>query len=478
MKQKWLMLVLVLLGLTLFLSGCGSKEIFINKDEKYKLVQLSDKEIEKDVFYAKEGAGFYATYMPKGTVTNKAKESDPSRVLWLQKDNTLVPSIYQDGSITYASIKNQIFDSALIERFKDMGMTFGIQGGSLDDDGAYVFKAKESVVKDSSAADVFLSKKKQAETIKIVTIDDKPVADYVEDGLFVGLKENKSYSVGYYSGTYYETAQIDTDTHMLQSYEVYEDDDIDNTKNGYISVNMPSGAKSGYYLINGEGLFKYYAYEKGAQDDNKTDMNEKYYKSEIDGKSTDTQIYTVSVKELSFNVSFTLTYDDSATTADQIKCMLQAPDGTQYEMAASDGTCYAQVPEVMAGKWSIYFSPANIKIKDVNVDASSQNANSQKETYEFDVPEDSANMQFYVVYSGDGDIWGTVQSADTGESTQLEDITKDSKNKTTTIGANCDYLAAGHYTMTVYHYSDTTIIDHGLQVDSSKVSEDILEFEQ
>ena len=144
MKQKWLMLVLVLLGLTLFLSGCGSKEIFINKDEKYKLVQLSDKEIEKDVFYAKEGAGFYATYMPKGTVTNKAKESDPSRVLWLQKDNTLVPSIYQDGSIAYASIKNQIFDSALIERFKDMGMTFGIQGGSLDDDGAYVFKAKDA----------------------------------------------------------------------------------------------------------------------------------------------------------------------------------------------------------------------------------------------------------------------------------------------------------------------------------------------
>ena len=47
-KQRRSLMAGILIGSAILLSGCGTDKIFVNEEDAYKIVNLSDRELEND----------------------------------------------------------------------------------------------------------------------------------------------------------------------------------------------------------------------------------------------------------------------------------------------------------------------------------------------------------------------------------------------------------------------------------------------
>lgn len=459
--------------LLIFIEGCGfeGKQIFVEEGAEYELTPLNDSELVNDKYYIKNGSKFYEAYMPNGTVSSMASQVDSKRLFWLDVDESLIPTYYKGELIAYPS-ENLSLDRISVERFSDVGYSIGLYGGTVDDEGYLCYKLKENSIGVSNAYSVLSQSK--SDQIRITTINDNPVnTDSINSGgIITGLSQNEEYTIGYYAGTYYSTATVKADEHYLQSYEIINIDKAETTKNGYLSISLPDDAKSGYYLINGYGLFKYYDYKKGEQDDSKTDMNEPYYRSYEEQIMANSQKYVVNVPTKANNISFTVSYNAATIDEESIQCILQAPSGEIYTMQVKEpGTIFLQLAEAVAGRWSISISPKEMEIIDVTVDAETPSNTTVTDSYDFVITEDSTNIQFIAEYTGDGDIWGVVKN-ENGETVSLENL-KDNR-----LSAVYSYLSAGTYTVTIYHYADTAIDNVTYQTYEDNLENEIITIEE
>lgn len=459
--------------LLIFLEGCGfkGKQIFVEEGAEYELTALTDRELVNDKYYIKNGSKFYEAYKPDGTVSSTASQVDSNRLFWLDVDESLIPTYYKGELIAYPS-ENLSLDKISIERFSDVGYSIGLYGGTVDEEGYFCYKLKENSIGVSNAYSVLSQSK--SDQIRITTINDSPVDSNSinSSGIITGLSKNEEYTIGYYAGTYYSTATVKADEHFLQSYEIINIEKAETTKNGYLAITLPNDAKSGYYFINGYGIFKYYDYKKGEKNDDKTDMNEPYYRSSEEQLMANSQKYVVNVPTKANNISFTVLYNATAIDVESIQCILQSPSGETYTMQVKEaGTIFLQLAEAIAGRWSISISPKDIEIIDVVVDAETPNNTTVTDSYDFVITEDNTNIQFIAEYTGDGDIWGVVKN-ENGETVNLE-LQKDNK-----LSAVYRYLPAGTYTVTIYHYADTTVDNATYQTYEDNLENEIITIEE
>lgn len=466
-NQNMLMMAGLFLCSAIVLSGCDTKKIFVNKEDAYKLVDLTDKELINDTYYVKTGADFNAVYLPDGTAQSITTVQSDNRLLWTMQDESLIPILYQNEIIAYQSEDTEL-DNITIERFKDIGYSFGLYGGVMSTDGYIDYNLTSQLIENSSAYDQLFGAPSQ--NIRIAYINDEPVTKDMLDssGTIAGLEENGVYEIGFYSGTKYMTATMNADTHFFQSYEITQIDKANTTKNGYLAISMTKDAKSGYYMINGSGIYKYYAFEKNTQNIADVDMNEPYYKTEDEKIAAYSQQYMVSVQTKTTNVAFNMEYDTEEYQDDEITCILVSPDGTTYSMVPQNGIASIELAEVMAGRWTINVSPKDLIIKDIKAESTAATADASTETKSFYIGEDDENIQFYANYEGDGDVWGIVEN-ENGETQELV-VNANDHVLTTTYS----YLAAGTYTVTIYHYKDTKIGEIGYQVDTDNEEHEII----
>lgn len=470
-KKKYLYMAAMLLVTAGMLSGCGSKKIFVNKNDAYTLVPYTDKELENEIYYIKSGADFYETYLPEGTAGNVSNTQADNRVFWLKEDESLIPVLYKNEVIAYQSEKTSLTDIVL-ERFKDIGYSVGLYGGTLDEDGFFDYSIQKNNVEGSDAYDALFDS--PSDSIRVAFINDIPVTDSMLDssGVITGLDKGAAYSLGYYAGTKYQTAATKADMHFLQSYEIQKVDKAYTTKNGYLAIYMPESAKSGYYMVNGKGLFLYYNFEKGEKDEASVDLNEPYYQTEEERIAAYSQQYMVTVKTKTNNVAFNLYYDTGTYSDDDITCVLAAPNGTTYNMVAQNGVAGIELAEVMAGRWTINVLPKDLMVNDIKVESTTATADASTDTKSFYIGEDDENLEFYAEYSGDGDIWGIVEY-ENGETQELVLNEKEKKLATT-----YSYVPAGTYTVTIYHYKDTNVDEIGYQVDTNNEQQEIITIEE
>lgn len=270
-KMKRLNLVLSVTALicAMMFSGCSKKDLFVNKDDVYKVTAVEQKDLENETYYVKEGAYFYLPY--------KAKENN--KIISLTKDFDMIPSAYSTSIIAIPSVKSEI-DSQELKRYKYIGYSFGMYGGTYNSDG-YISFPQSNLVKDSAAYNLFYTAK--SNEIRLVSINGTPVTEsMVSDyGVVTNLEENGVYQIAYYVGSAYKEANLTADNIMLEYLESYTTDPATDTKNGYMSISLPQGIPSGYYSID-DGLFKYYDYEKGTGDDASCDMNTVSQVSEVE----------------------------------------------------------------------------------------------------------------------------------------------------------------------------------------------------
>ena len=458
--QKYRSFLYMLLSICLLatISGCGKKELFVNEDEKYIVESVEQNDLKDETFYVKEGSYFYVPY-------EKKADSD---VISLKEDFTKVPSAYSTSILAIKSVKSSI-EPQTLNRYKYLGYSFGIYGGTYNSEG-YITFPRKNIIKNSTAYDLFYTSK--ANEIRLVSINGEKVSQSIlsDKGVIADLEENQVYQIAYYLGSTYREANIRADVIMLEYLESYTTGTSTDTKNGYMSLALPQGMPSGYYSI-GDGLFKYFDYKKGEQDDDTYDMNTVSQMSEAEKLKANSQQYRISVKEKTTNILFSVSYDINECPDEKMQAVLIAPDDTIYEMQAQDGTASVEMAEVMAGNWIINIKPQDVSVE-IGYESTVKDADTIPEETTFVFDSDEQEIEFYATYDGDGNIWGIVTYED-GTSTNMD---VDSKNHI--LSANYSYLKSGTYTVTIYHYIDTEIKTVNYQTNEDAFTDEVVIIEE
>ena len=473
MRNKVKIIISALLTAAL-LSGCNSDiQIFEDPDAKYQANALSNGELETNIYYVKEGTKFYQVY--ECDKSGGGADVDNTRAAYFVGNyEPKVPTYYKGELIAVAS-KNNTIDDLKLERYSNTGYSIGIYGAQWSD-GYITFNMSQNTVKESDASTKF--KNSRSNYIMIESINGQNVsADMLNKaGVFVGFEENKDYKVTFWAGTYYGTTTVTADTHFFQSFEAYTLEDHQITKNGYIAIRLPEDLKTGYYMIEGDGLFRYSEKEKGV-DLASLDYNEPYFATAEDQLAAYSQQYNFSIDTQKINASIVAKFDKtsiSESNMDSVKMMVTSPDGDRqiFEPDLEKGVLTANYTTLMPGKWIVNITPQSIVMTGVSVEDNSVVQEKTENTYTFNIENQTTGIEFYIDYEGEGEVTAQVIGPD-GQSHDLES----GRDYIGMLGYIYPWVDKGEYTIHVYHYPDTKITKADYSLNEKNKEEEIITVE-
>ncbi|WP_026658631.1 hypothetical protein [Butyrivibrio sp. AC2005] len=454
-----------------FLTGCGDVQIFQTNTDPYALVALKDSELTNDNYYVKNNTRFYQTYLPaRGNASSQVSALNESRVLVTMEDDALIPTYYSDELIAVPSDSPDLGEISL-ERFSIQGYTIGGISGYITEDG-YLRFTRQGLVSDSS----FLAAigDTTSDAIRIASIDGKEISPEQinkKAGIIMGLEQGKSYKIGYYVGTKYYEKNITADCKVYEAYEMFSfsSDYIDDTPNGYMAFSMPQDLKPGFYNINGRGLFRYFNFTRGSQDEETIALNDSYYEDEKSKIEAYSRQYNLSVPKRVKDLKVTVKLESIETdfAEDTIQGIVFAPDGTTMNMDydSNDKELTIAMAEGMAGDWTFNIIPKTLEISDIVVDNDKLAEEATCEETIFNLPEDRENQEFYAEYTSlkanpsECTVFGTVLAED-GKTYEMKlgMDQSDPDNKKYYISYEVPFAQAGQYIIRIYHYPEETTI--------------------
>lgn len=477
--MKKILLSFILLLNCFFISGCKDVKIFEEAAPDHA-VEISGIEMETEIYYVKNGTKFSRVYMPKGNAKGSAYSLSKDRVFFFYGDEEMIPVHYKGELVAYASAKADL-EQVILERFMDMGYSVGIYGGEIKDDGYYHISASKNVCPSSDADNIF--SQVISDEIRIVSISGVPIKEVLDEssGIIRGLSQGKTYLVEFYSGTYYYRENFTADMHFLRAFELYRynEECIDDTINGYMCFNTPETLKSGYYNINGNGLFLYHAYKRGEKVENEN-FNEGYYDNVVEMVAAYSKQYTVSVpydtKDMVVSIKYGNILNESDSGSDIVGYVV-SPDGTGYEMIndPKEDTLTLSLSLAMAGNWAVYISPKSLDITEMEVKNNELAEDTVCEEAEFLVPEDTAFQMFYADIEGEGDVYGSI-IAENGVTYNfsLAEYREGEQKGKQYLYYRMPYVSAGTYTVKIYHYQSQTSISNIQMIAYDDTDSDII----
>lgn len=197
--------------------------------------------------------------------TKNTHEEDNDRVLWISDENdNKIPTLYKGDELIYFSTES-IPTKIKLERFYDHGYSLGFYGltENIKGSGQYKLSTQDGAhIKTSSSASKMAKYFTSEDTVvSIPSVGDKKIEskDVSRAGTIKGLIHGAQYDVAAYVGTNRHLIQMTADTHIFSSYELYTltANSYDFVGDGIITINLPENLKTGYYYINGAGLFRY-----------------------------------------------------------------------------------------------------------------------------------------------------------------------------------------------------------------------------
>ena len=78
-----------------------------------------------------------------------------------------------------------------------------------------------------------------------------------DGGTVLGLTKDAQYVCEFYTGTYYQDFVLPANIHSFGSMEQFVSYDYEFLHSNCIKINIPEYFKSGYYFVQGVGLFRY-----------------------------------------------------------------------------------------------------------------------------------------------------------------------------------------------------------------------------
>ena len=259
----------------------GKLYVWDNKDEE---------DIRNDLKKDREGENVFFL-CPMGDINFKGDElediSHYPRSIWFDSgSDSEIPTVTKDTALIYVS-ESKVPKEIVFERFADYGYTIGISNLSPDGGGHYYIVYAETKEDDykyyvdlkSDAKDVtefkdidrlFLDK------VGGISVDERTVSS---GGTVMGLLKDKSYICEFYTGTFYQDFKLTANIHAFGSLERFVLYDYEFLHANCIRINIPEWLKSGYYFVEGAGLFRYVSEEderrfNGSSYDGGIDWNE------------------------------------------------------------------------------------------------------------------------------------------------------------------------------------------------------------
>ncbi len=460
---------------SLSLAGCGKVQIF-KHNTKAQFTQYASSELQNNVFYVKDQTRFAPVY-PAPNANYKVdtryiqKNMDGSRIVWFSDDEYMIPAHYKGEIIAYKSLSASPIEEVSLERYEDIGYSFGIYGGYLGDDEYYHFDSTKNLIPKSDARKLF--NMVTSPEIRIVSINGNPVSEYVDkkSGVFRNLEKGQSYTVVFFAGTQKYQDYLIADIHVMQAYEIYlyGKSQLSDTNFGYLAFNTPDTLKSGYYNINGAGFFKYYSYEKGSMEDSLTDMNEKYYTTEGEMIRAYSQQYQVSLSKDVRDFEVTMYYGEVTEDSDlgvNIGCYAESPEGKGYDLIINEEkqTMKLSLTTAKAGDWTLSVAPKSLDILDIEVTYADQFESTTLFEKEYEITD--GNNEFKMFYC---DILGEYDADVIGMVVDTDGITYDMKlgemedkegTKHRYLYLQIPYLKNGTYKMKIYYYKSKTTLEN------------------
>lgn len=440
------------------LSGCKNVQIFEIAPPTEAQYESSEK-MMLDTYYVKNSTRFGQVYYPEGNANGIAKSVNESRVLYFLDDQAMVPTHYKGEIVAYAS-KSASLEEVTLERFMDMGYSIGVYGGELGEDGYYHISVKKNVCLFSSAEELF--SQVISDEVRIIAINGEPIENILDkkSGIIMGFEKDESCIIEFYSGTYYYRQRTTADTQFLKAYEVskYGTKYISDTRNGYMCFETPQNLKSGYYLINGSGMFLYHDYTRAERRDYE-DYNESSYMTAEEAIKAYSREYAVALSKNTKNVVINvncLTALDSEASGKVI-----SPDGTIYDMDVNLDTNVLSLTLSLAqaGEWKV-FVPQYISVREVLADSKYiyEETVCYEDTYTFE--NDITFQRFQVLIYGEGKVYGTMLDEEGRTYTFKEEKYSLGDGKYQRyIRLDMPYIKAGTYNIKIYYYQSTTELD-------------------
>lgn len=239
----------------------------------YSLKALTLDQLEGGKYYIKDGDTYYEVaaglmYSTGEQTTIPTAAAPNERIVMYGADYQQIPTLYKDTQLIYKSsdFNNPSSDGTVaatptdyyLERFTDEGWSIGIRGLTNEDNTKYKVSVVQTSFYPSCSVLTNLSLTENADLI-LDKINGVPITENVVSsvGTITGLSEGQTYTIDAYIGTNPVGGEVTADTHMFASFELYDLTDYELDAAGYAIVTMPDDMWSGYYYINGVGMFRY-----------------------------------------------------------------------------------------------------------------------------------------------------------------------------------------------------------------------------
>ena len=332
-KVKRYLFLIICAVLTAALAGCGKRS---EEEELYKTDFIKNEDLHKNTYYVHDRSGFHAVSMEYASFKQGTFGTDRNRTLWYIDKFDSVPTLYEgDELVYYTEDELREFN---FERFEYIGYSLGISGLEKTKTNRYSANTDRSTsTAICSASDAGKLYELGAKVAVIDTIGGKVLgsSNVSEGGVILGLKEGSRYKTEVYVGTQLHEYILSADTICLSHMANYSLTDYVYLQSNIIRINIPEWFRTGYYMIGGQGLFRYV---KGSTYSDGTDFNV----ANIEPKGNATATPTV-------------TPADDENKADQ-----SSPNNTQASgsQTGSEDSQSASFVINEAGKYTITASPS------------------------------------------------------------------------------------------------------------------------
>ncbi len=275
---------LLLLSISVSLSGCGLFETLEGQEEKREnefsnVYELKSEaayvwknngrgDIKKDLSEKRSGKPVFFS-CPKGDINFAGNEmadiDEYPRSIWIASDkDDEIPTVTSDDALIYIS-DTKVPEEIVFERFADYGYSIGVSNMEADGGGHYYFTYAETDEDDYKYYVDLNSRAKDIcsfDTISRLYLDkvgeDLVTEENVSDGgTVVGLQKDKEYVCEFYTGTFYQDFKLPASIHSFGKLERFISYDYEFLHANCIKIKIPEYFKSGYYYIQGAGLFRY-----------------------------------------------------------------------------------------------------------------------------------------------------------------------------------------------------------------------------
>lgn len=219
-------------------------------------------DITKDLTYTADTDVF--RLCPVGTV-NWGKDSFVTHTVWFTGNSDKnIPTLSSGDKLLYVSSNNVPYMGIEWERFADYGYTIGTANMIGDESGHYHISNEDGkgfngyVCPDSDAnqlnehfssiSNLFLDK------IGGIKVRENEVS---RGGTVTKLIKDKEYVCEWYTGTIYQDFKMTANVHTFGFMELFTTYEYEFLHSNCIEISIPSWFKTGYYYVDGIGMFRY-----------------------------------------------------------------------------------------------------------------------------------------------------------------------------------------------------------------------------